>query len=216
MPENDLLDGTVEEAKEQLRDMENPDYSEYLEEEKNGKNRKTLTSWLENRIEENEEESSAEDDMDEDSVEEELEQIEEDTSSSMFGSTSKEAVGIAGVLLGIVLGLTTGLGASEIVGPDSLASDSQVTSDVESILDSERVDNLEIQDPVMRNGMIYVNATGTVTSRNTTRTVTQGYYVSPDGKLLFPERQSPVRNVPINIEEQLQNRQDNEENTTQR
>lgn len=45
----DVLDGTVEDAKDGIADMESPDYGRLIELEKSGKNRETLLNWLESR-----------------------------------------------------------------------------------------------------------------------------------------------------------------------
>jgi small subunit ribosomal protein S24e len=43
----EIVSGTISDAKDQLNDMENPDYEAALEAEKAGKNRTTLVDWLE-------------------------------------------------------------------------------------------------------------------------------------------------------------------------
>lgn len=48
---DEILSGTVKEAKQHIRDLENPDHEALLEAEKNGKDRKTLKEFLENRLE---------------------------------------------------------------------------------------------------------------------------------------------------------------------
>ncbi|MFB6202863.1 MAG: hypothetical protein ABEK01_00050 [Candidatus Nanohaloarchaea archaeon] len=45
----ELLSGTVQEAKDAVREMEDPDYGKLLELEKEGKDRKTLKEFLENQ-----------------------------------------------------------------------------------------------------------------------------------------------------------------------
>jgi hypothetical protein len=47
---NDLLSGTVQEVKDGVREMDNPDYKAILKAEKNGKDRKTVKEFLERRI----------------------------------------------------------------------------------------------------------------------------------------------------------------------
>ena len=47
----EIVSGTITEAKSQLDEMEEPDYKAALEAEKDNKNRTTLTDWLENQIE---------------------------------------------------------------------------------------------------------------------------------------------------------------------
>ena len=43
----EVVSGTISDAKDQLNDMEDPDYEAALEAEKEGKNRTTLIDWLE-------------------------------------------------------------------------------------------------------------------------------------------------------------------------
>ena len=45
----ELVSGTITEAKDALGDMENPDYRQALEAEKQNKNRTTLIDWLESQ-----------------------------------------------------------------------------------------------------------------------------------------------------------------------
>lgn len=45
----EIVSGTVGEAKEQLQELESPDYKKALEAEKDNKDRKTLKEWLESR-----------------------------------------------------------------------------------------------------------------------------------------------------------------------
>lgn len=47
---SEIVSGTVSEAKNSIQDMENPDYEAVLEAEEEGKNRKTLKEWLEQRM----------------------------------------------------------------------------------------------------------------------------------------------------------------------
>ena len=46
----EIVSGTITDAKEALKDMENPDYEAALEAEKDNKNRTTLVDWLENQL----------------------------------------------------------------------------------------------------------------------------------------------------------------------
>jgi len=48
----EIVSGTIGDAKEKLEEMEEPDYQAALKAEKNQKNRKTLTNWLEKQTEE--------------------------------------------------------------------------------------------------------------------------------------------------------------------
>jgi large subunit ribosomal protein L24 len=47
---DEVVVGTISDAKDQINDMENPDYEALLEAEKNNKNRTTLVEWLENKV----------------------------------------------------------------------------------------------------------------------------------------------------------------------
>lgn len=47
----EIVSGTITEAKNQLNEMEDPDFNAALEAEKENKNRTTLTDWLQNQIE---------------------------------------------------------------------------------------------------------------------------------------------------------------------
>ncbi len=46
---SEIVSGTISDAKEQLQELEDPDYGAALEAEKSNKDRKTLKEWLENR-----------------------------------------------------------------------------------------------------------------------------------------------------------------------
>ncbi len=48
---SEIVGGTIGDAKEDLQDMENPDYEAALEAEKADKNRTTFVDWLENKVE---------------------------------------------------------------------------------------------------------------------------------------------------------------------
>lgn len=47
---NEVLSGTVQEVKDAVREMANPDYEAILEAEKRGKDRKTVKEFLERRV----------------------------------------------------------------------------------------------------------------------------------------------------------------------
>ncbi|MFB6208378.1 MAG: hypothetical protein ABEJ69_03440 [Candidatus Nanohaloarchaea archaeon] len=48
---DDLVSGTITEAKDALKEMDSPDYKAALKAEKANKDRKTLKEWLENKLE---------------------------------------------------------------------------------------------------------------------------------------------------------------------
>jgi ribosomal protein L31E len=45
------VSGTIDESKEAIKEMDNPDYDALLDAEKSGKDRKTLKDWIESRKE---------------------------------------------------------------------------------------------------------------------------------------------------------------------
>jgi len=45
-----IVSGTVSDAKEQLQELDDPDYEAALEAEENGKDRKTLKEWIKSRV----------------------------------------------------------------------------------------------------------------------------------------------------------------------
>lgn len=47
---SDLVDGTVSEAKDNIENLENPDYEALLEAEESGKDRKTLKEFIEGKM----------------------------------------------------------------------------------------------------------------------------------------------------------------------
>jgi large subunit ribosomal protein L31e len=48
---SDIVSGTIDESKEEIKNLDNPDYSALLEAEKSGKDRKTLKDWIQARQE---------------------------------------------------------------------------------------------------------------------------------------------------------------------
>jgi len=51
----EILSGTISEAKDEIEEMENPDYEKFLEAEKEGKDRKGMKKFLSEKIEEEDE-----------------------------------------------------------------------------------------------------------------------------------------------------------------
>ena len=86
----ELVEGTVKEAKSQLKEAEDPDYQEILEAEKQNKDRVTLKRFLEKHIETQEDsensEPEEEDDSEEESDKKEQKDEEETTSEDEDGS----------------------------------------------------------------------------------------------------------------------------------
>ncbi|MFB6174891.1 MAG: hypothetical protein ABEJ87_02855, partial [Candidatus Nanohalobium sp.] len=48
---DDIVSGTISDAKDMIADLENPDFDELLEAEEDNKNRTTFTDWLERQKE---------------------------------------------------------------------------------------------------------------------------------------------------------------------
>lgn len=158
---SDIVDKTVKEAKDAIRELENPDYEALLEAEAQGENRKTLRTWIEDRLEEQEYEVGV-----------------EDAKEEMFLSSLSPSTALVG---GLVLGLVVGLAAGAF-GPSSGTSVSpgEVEQSVTDLFATagSAPDSVEVTET---NGMFSVN----VTNRQGNRTSTQQFYVSPDGQLLF-------------------------------
>ena len=207
------LDATIDEVKDQIDEAEEVDFEALLEEEKNGKNRKTLVEYLERHVDDEVEVEE------EDAEEEVAEQIEEETAGGLLGSFSKEAVLSAGLAGGIVLGVLFGLLLTQGPSGPSTITEMEAEQTVDDILGLQFQD-YEVTGSEFRNGMFYVqsNITREVTQGNetTTQEFQQNFYVSPDGKYLFTEnRQFGQVLNPINVEEELESTEESEEDSDQ-
>ena len=128
------LSETVREIKEQVRESENVDLEEILEEEKKGKDRKTLKEFLEKEIEERPEKTESEE-------KEEKEPLKRQNNSSQGVNLSvKQFAGLsfsAGFLLGVALTLSVvvlgGLGSSDAGAPTVEAGGEDDTGDLEAL-----------------------------------------------------------------------------------
>ena len=215
----EYLDDTVDEVKKNIRHAEDVDYEELLEAEKNGKDRKTIKEFLENKIE------SAEEAQEE--VEEELvEEIEEETEEGFLGGFAPPQIlaggALAGVLVGLVLGaaLLPGMGGGgDDIGPAA------AQSTVEELLTASG-SNATVSQAEKVNGLYRVNLSQQVTQGNQTTTQTQSYYVTLDGEKLIPSAvQSAfgqprpvvldVQDIRENIQRQQEQAQNQTGNTTQ-
>jgi len=183
-----------------------PDYESLLEAEKEDKNRKTLVSWLESRVEaEQEEESGGEDGQEEpDDVDEAVEQVERQTAGGLGGSFSSGQIALGGLLVGLIIGLASGT----LVGDTGMsaepgASTDQIREDVSTLVSQGQTQDVSIASVETRNEMFFVNVSGTVTQNGTSREITRAFYVSQDGELLFPQISSPFFRSPINIADSL-------------
>lgn len=227
MTEDVDFDGTVEEVKDQIRDLEDPDYQELLNKEKGGKNRKTIIEFIQNHMDKEEvelEEADEEDSNDnetedntEESADQIVEEIEEETEGGLLGGVSPQIVLAAGVAGGLVLGLLLGLVVEIPQSHDEPVSDSGISAQeaqdrVESIIELQFQDYEFTGEPEARNGMYYVPATITQevpVEGNETETesqeVNQNFYITEDGELLFPEQEQFGQVIsPLNIDDELQ------------
>jgi len=197
---DDILEGTVDEAKDAIRDLDSPDYEGLLEAEKEGKDRKTVKEFLESRIDSAEEEAEEVDEETEEIVEE----IEEETKGGLLGSFSRTSVLSGGLILGIVLGfaaagMTSTAGAAE-------ADPSLVQDNVETIAGSGNFNGtIEVSEPEVRHSLYFMNVTMSQDQGNETMEQAQKVYVSLDGRKLFLVREQLGQTLsPIDIPETLQ------------
>ncbi len=211
------LSDNVDEVEDQIREMENPDFEALLEEEKSGKDRKTIKEFLQKRIDDEEDEvTEAEDEV--------VEQIEEETEGGLLGGLSRDKVlgaGLAaglvlGIILGVVVGYTTG-------GPDADITADQAEQRVSDIVGLQ-FDDYSIESVSTDNGMYYVEATITqevpaVGNETGTqeREFSQNFYLTLDGALLFPEQQSQLGQVisPIDVDQELERAQNQTQQPSQ-
>lgn len=201
----ELLSQNVDEVKNSVRDLENPDYRQLLQLEREGKDRKTVKEFLENRLEdEDTEEEEAEDAVD-DEAEEIVEDIEEDTSEGLLGSFSRSTVLASGVVLGVLIGLIAAYGALGSTSSD-MVSQEQVESSVTELFTASgtNASQFEVVDYTTQEGMHYMTVNITQQTQNGTQTQSQSYFVSPGGNLLFPELQSALVQTPIDIDQTIQ------------
>jgi len=223
---NDVdFDATVDEVKDQIRDLEDPDFEKLLQQEKDDKDRKTIKEFIESRMDsEDVEESdeSVEDEEESESVDEEVEQdlveeIEEETSGGLLGGLSPEAVLVSGMVGGLVLGLLLGV-VFDVSGANAEISPQQAEDRVESIVELQFDDYEFTSTPEMRSGMYYVSAniTQEVQPQGSNETqeqeFPQNFYLTTDGEYLFPEQQQFGQVVsPIDVDQEVERAQQQSE-----
>jgi hypothetical protein len=222
----EVLDGTVDEVKEAIDDLDDADYEELLDTEENGDDRKTVKDYIESSMDsegedksgETTEESSESEEEDEakaveetsESEEEIVEDIEEETQGGFLGSFSREAVMAGGLAVGVLIGIVA---SSYIPGGGAVLPDSGDSADPVTVKEDVRViltggqpvnGTVDISDPVRRHGMYFLNASVTRNMGNETTTQTQGVYVTLDGEKLIPVREQLGRTLmPIDVESTL-------------
>ena len=201
---SDILDQNVDEVKKAVRELEAPDYSELLELEKDGKDRKTIRDFLSERIEEAQEEA-------EEQAEDVVEEIEEETAGGFLGDFSREKVLAGGAVSGVVIGLLVGLAFAGQSSASASAADVENSLQQFYELSGNSPDAISVS---QRSGMYYAQINMSQETENGTQTSSQNFYVSPNGELLFPEISSPLMTNPYNLNDliaraQAQQRQPN-------
>jgi len=197
MTENyeDLLSNNVEEVKQKIRDIEDPDYDELLEIEREGKERKTVIDFLESR--KDSEEGQEGDSSEEASISDQL-------MSAPPGALLGGGI-LAGLLIGAILGSAGGIGQVLPSQGGYTASPGEVTEDMETIFGSQN-QTADVGSPERRHGMYFYNVSVRSETPNGTTTNYQQVYVTSDGELLFPVVESFLFQSPINVNEAVQQR----------
>lgn len=210
----ELLTQNVGEVKSSIRDLEDADFRQLLQLEREGKDRKTVKEFLEDRLDT---EDVDEDNVEEveDETEEIVEEIEEETSAGLLGSFSRNTVLVSGVVLGVLIGLVAAYGVLGSSSPGMVSQDT-VESSVSDLFTASGVDasQFEVAEYTQQNGMHYVTLNITQQTQNQTQTSSRSYFVSPDGELLFPELQSQLVQTPIDIEQTIQQLEAQQEQAT--
>jgi len=218
------LDDTVEEVKENIRNADNVDYEELLKKEEEGKNRKTVVEFLEQKIGEEVEEEMHK--SEEEKVEEELvDEIEEETSDGLLGSFTRSQVLAGGALFGLLAGLIVGAVAFQGASTGDIGPQ-RAQQTVQDLL-TQSGSNATVSEAEKVNGLYRVNLTQQVTQGNQTTSQSQTYYVTLDGEKLIPSavqtafgQPRPVILDVDDIRESIQQRQEQQSqnqtgNTTQ-
>ena len=178
----DILEGTVDEVKDAIRDLDAPDYEGLLDAEKEGKDRKTVKEFIESKLPDEEEEDS-----EEEAEEAVVEEIEEETAGGLLGSYSPTSVLAGGVILGLVIGFVAAGFA-----PGAGSTDTGTQADADLVRDSvQTVAGVglnvtpDVSEPVVRHSMYNMNVSTTVPTENGTVDQTQEVFVTLDGEYLF-------------------------------
>ena len=202
MPDNDdILDGTVDEVKEKIDDAVDLDYKSLLESEEEGKNRKTIVEYIEQKIGEEVDEDMHSGGSDEVTEDEVLEEIEDETAGGILGSYSKNSVFTGGLLLGLLIGLVAmglsgaGMGADEISEQDARDRVVQIVGEQAQLSETFGEEH----------GLYTFNITSTGQQGNETVTQTQTFYMTKDGAQIIP-RQSPLtgQSTVINVDQAIE------------
>lgn len=207
MPDyGEILDGTVDEVKDEVSNLDDPDYQKLLEHEKDGKDRKTLTDYFENR-------------MDATETLQEAEEVAEEHSQGLLDRLPKQRILLGGVALGLVIGLVAGFTVGDSGSTVDRVSSDKVQQDMKELVTAGSFNGtVEVDEPEVTNGMYYLNLTMTQQGPNGTQTQSQQAYVSLDGQLLFPVRKNILGQVvsPINLPDRIKAAQQQQQNSQPR
>ena len=208
---DDILEGTVDEVKDAIDDLDDVDFEDLLDAEEDGKNRKTVKEHIESKMDNGDESPVEESD---ESAEEVVEEIEEETEGGFLGSFSKTSVLGGGLILGVILGFAV---ATFSGSPTGSASPAQVQEDVRAIAGAGGFNGtMDITEPEIRHSMYYMNVSMSQDNGNETVDQTQKVYVSLDGQKLFLVREQLGRTLsPIDIPSTLEQIEARESGDTQ-
>ena len=202
---DDILEGTVDEVKDAIDELDDVDFDDLLDAEENGKDRKTVKEYIKSMMDDDDEEDRDEEVIEEadESEEEVVEEIEEETEGGLLGSFSQSSVMAGGLIIGVILGFAAATFSGSAAGT---ASPAQVQDSVRTIAGAGGFNgSMEITDPVKRHNMYFMNVTMTQDTGNETVSQTQGVYVTLDGQKMFLVREQLGRTLsPIDIPSTLQ------------
>lgn len=212
MPEDkdykEVLSGTVEDAKEKIRNLDSPDYRKLLRLEREGEDRSSLKDFLKGKIDSLKGEDEAEDEETEETEDTEAseDEVTEEYGQSGFvdklSSLSFKELLLLGGVAGLVLGLLVGYS----LGPDATAQGqpNEAQSAVQELIAAGDFNGTtDVGSPVRQHGMYYFNVSMTQETPNGTQTGYQAVYVTEDAELLFPVMNNMFVQSPINIQEAL-------------
>lgn len=216
----DVLEGTVDEVKDAIRDIEDPDFDALLDSEKEGQDRKTVREFIESRMAEDEEKEETSEDDSEDLDEEEeteiVEGIEEETSGGVLGSYSGTSLLAGGVILGLVIGfVTAGMGGASTDAQSERVGADLVRDSVETIAGVGLNTTPEVTEPEVKHSMYNMNVTTPVETENGTTEQSQEIYVTLDGEKLFiVQRQLGQTLMPIDVQQAVSQAEAAEQRST--
>lgn len=188
----EVLDGTVDEAKSRIKELENPDFERLLDLETEGKNRKTLRNFIENRLEEQERQKGAE---------EERQRILSETVSP------RSALG-GGLVVGALIGVL--LGGFLLSGSVQQGSPGEIEQSIEQYVQQSGVNGtVDVSQAGAEHGLYRFNVTIDPVQANASTSSTQ-VYTTRNGELMIPIRTNPLTGQmvsPIPLEQRLSQQQ---------